>query len=158
MPFVQFVTGGTYGPGMTFKDDIYFENCTFLAQCKFGERCFFINCKFQKCCPKHYRNPPSTMKEGCFLKGCTLEYVTVPKGCVLYECKNTGNRVQILGTKDPKNQQYGGDGESTKPITQFNDFDSHKFNPDINGPTKETYDKIRGYNKGSSAKASRSWK
>lgn len=158
MPFVQFITGGTFGPGMTFKDDIYFENCTFLAQCKFGERCFFINCKFQKCCPKHYRNPPSTMKEGCFLKGCTLEYVTVPKGCVLYQCKNTGNRVQILGTQDPKNQQYGGDGESTKPITQFNDFDSHKFNPDINGPTKETYDKIRGYNKGSSAKASRSWK
>lgn len=158
MPFVQFVTGGTYGPGMTFKDDIYFENCTFLAQCKFGERCFFINCKFQKCCPKHYRNPPSTMKEGCFLKGCTLEYVTVPKDCVLYQCKNTGNRVQILGTQDPKNQQYGGNGESTKPITQFNDFDSQQFNPDINGPTKETYDKIRGYNKGSSAKASRSWK
>ena len=158
MPFVQFVTGGTFGPGMTFKDDIYFENCTFLAQCKFGERCFFINCKFQKCCPKHYRNPNSVMKEGCFLKGCTLEYVTVPKGCVLYQCKNTGNRVQILGTQDPKNQQYGGDGESEKPITQFNDFDSQQFNPDINGPTKETYDKIRGYNKGSSAKASRSWK
>ena len=158
MPFVQFITGGTFGPGMTFKDDIYFENCTFLAQCKFGERCFFINCKFQKCCPKHYRNPNSVMKEGCFLKGCTLEYVTVPKGCVLYECKNTGNRVQILGTQDPKNQQYGGNGESTKPITQFNDFDSQQFNPDINGPTKETYDKIRGYNKGSYAKASRSWK
>lgn len=158
MPFVQFITGGTFGPGMTFKDDIYFESCTFLAQCKFGERCFFINCKFQKCCPKHYRNQNSVMKEGCFLKGCTLEYVTVPKGCVLYQCKNTGNRVQIQGTQDPKNQQYGGNGESTKPITQFNDFDSQQFNPDINGPTKETYDKIRGYNKGSSAKASRSWK
>lgn len=158
MPFVQYMMGGTFGPGMTFKDDIYFENCTFLAQCQFGERCFFINCKFQKCCPKYYSNPPSIMKEGGFLKGCVLEYVTIPKGCVLYDCINTGNRVQIQGTQNPPNQSYGGSGQSTKPVTQFNDFDSKKFNPDVIGPTEQTYDHVLGYNKGASATANKSWK
>lgn len=158
MPFVQYMTGGTFGPGMTFKDDIYFENCTFLAQCQFGERCFFINCKFQKCCPPYFRNPPSSMKEGCFLKGCTLEYVTVPKGCVLYDCTNTGNRVQLQGTQNPPNQSYGGAGQSDKPVTQFNAFDSQQFNPDIHGPTKQTYDKTLGYNKDATATTSKAWK
>lgn len=158
MPFVQYMTGGTFGPGMTFKDDIYFENCTFLAQCKFGKRCFFINCKFMKCCASSFSNPNSEMKEGCFLKGCTLEYVTVPKGCVLYDCKNTGNRVQLQGTQNPPNQSYGGAGESTKPVTQFNDFDSQQFNPDINGPTKQTYDKPLGYNKDATVTTSKAWK
>lgn len=156
MPFVQYVTGGTFGPGATFQDDIYFENCTFLAQCNFGERCFFINCKFQKCCPKPYSNPNSVLKKGSFLKGTTLEYVTVPEGCMLYDCTNTGNRVQLQGTTNPANQTRGGSGEQTLHIDKFNNFDSQKF-IDQDGVSETSWDHANGYTD-ASVSVSHGWK
>lgn len=156
MPFVQYITGGTLGPGANFGDDIYFENCTILASCKFGERCFFINCKFQKCCPKAYSNPNSELKKGCFLKGTTLEYVTIPSGCVLYNCQNTGNRVQQQGTENPSNKTFGKEGNQSLPVNKFNNFDSTKF-LDEDGPSEISWDNVNGYSTTDSS-IERSWK
>ena len=84
------------------------------------------------------------MKEGCFLIGSTLEYVTIPKGCVIFECKNTGNRVQLQGAVDPSNQSFGKGGDQSLSIDKFNNFDSEKF-IDENGPSKISWDNANGY-------------
>lgn len=101
MPIMKQYNGGTFGPGMTFPDNVLFENCVFLAQCSFGERCLFVNCQFKKCCPKPYSNPNSLVKQGSRLFNCSLEYVTIEKGSFLHECTNSGNRVKIQGVVNP---------------------------------------------------------
>lgn len=98
MSYKQVYKGGTFGPGQTFPEFCEFENCTFLAQCKFGVGCHFINCKFKKCCPKHYTNPWSIVKES-ILENCSLEYVVVDAKSLLKSPKII--QASVAGRIDP---------------------------------------------------------
>lgn len=66
----------------------------------------FVNCKFQKCCPKYNNNPPSQVTKSV-VENCTLESVTLDKECLSVNNTSTGYKVQDNGVKNPKPQKWG---------------------------------------------------
>lgn len=110
MTYKKIITGGSFGPGGSFDDRCYFENCTFTAAVKFGDHCDFVNCKFVKCCPKSYSNQSSTGKHCRFFK-CKLESVKVGQYAELYDTNKSGYLVVVQGplpnknTKEQKGQE-----------------------------------------------------
>lgn len=105
MAFQQVYNGGTFGPGMSFPEHCYFENCTFYASCKFGEGSTFKNCRFVKCCPIFFMNPNSTVKQS-ILENCFLEYITVDAESLVVNCQK-GSRAIILANENPSGKQTG---------------------------------------------------
>lgn len=105
MAFQQVHKGGTFGPGASFPEYCYFEGCTFYAQCTFAPGSIFKNCTFLKCCPKHYRNPNSIVKQAK-MDGCYLEYITVDSESLVTNCSK-GARATIQANENPSGKQTG---------------------------------------------------
>ena len=99
MAFQQVHKGKTFNPGATFPEYCEFENCVFYAQCKFEKG------RFLKCCPKHYSNKNSEVKEA-ILENCYLEYITVDKDSLVVNCEK-GARAIVKAKENPAPQQVG---------------------------------------------------
>lgn len=80
----------------------YFENCTFMASCTFGDHCDFVNCTFVKCCPKPYSNVSSVGEHARFFK-CQLESVKVGPFAELYDTNQSGYLVTVVSPMPLKN-------------------------------------------------------
>lgn len=98
MAFQKIFKGQTFPPNTVFPEHCYFEGCTFQASCKIAAGSVVKGCTFVKCCPKPYSNPNSEVKDSIVVDS-TLEYVTIDKGTLSVNNKNTGNRVQDNGWK-----------------------------------------------------------
>lgn len=94
MPYKKQFNGGSFGPGGSFPDRCLFENCTIIANVKFGDHCDFVGCTFVKCCPKPYSNV-SEIGEHCRFFDCKLESVQVGPHAELYNTNKSGYRVTI---------------------------------------------------------------
>lgn len=129
--YKKIVEGGTFGPGASLKDDrSLYKNCTFLADCTFGDHCDFDSCTFKRCCPKPYTNV-STIGEHARFFNCTLESVNVGPAAELYNTNKSGylvtlqsvmpndNKVNTAGPTDPIS--------STSPIACGQRFNSVDF-------------------------------
>lgn len=129
--YKKIYNGGSYGPGMTFNGDrLLFKNCTFIAQCTFGDHCDFVNCTFVKCCPKPFTNQSSTGKH-CRFFNCKLESVKVGSHAELYKTNKSGYLVVIQSamSNENKTDKRGPetDNESTSPEACGQRFDSVEF-------------------------------
>lgn len=92
MSYQQVLKGQTLGPGATFPDYCYFENCQIKATCTFGTGCHFVGCTFLKCCPKPNSNAPSQIKSGIVVDS-TLESVSLDENTLGHNNTNTGYMV-----------------------------------------------------------------
>lgn len=112
MTYKKITTGGSFGPGGSFPDRCYFENCTFTAAVQFGDHCDFKNCTFVKCCPTAFSNQSRTGKH-CRFFDCQLESVQVGQFAELYNTNKSGYLVVIQGILPNKNTKKtkGGDTE-----------------------------------------------
>lgn len=110
MPYKKMITGGSYGPGGSFPDRCYFENCTFVAGVSFGKHCDFVNCTFVKCCPKPNNNLHQ-IKEHARFFNCKLESVQVQPHAELYNTNNSGYLVTIMQPLPIRNQTEKRGGE-----------------------------------------------
>lgn len=112
MTYKKIITGGSFGPGHQFSDDrMQFQNCTFIADVKFGKHCDFINCTFVRCCPKPY-NKISSVKEHARFFNCKLESVQVAPHAELYNTNKSGYLVTIMSPLPLRNITKKKGGES----------------------------------------------
>lgn len=98
MSYKKVLKGQTLGPGASFPDNCYFENCIIKATCSFGPGCHFINCTFQKCCPKNNNNQPSKVKSGIVVNS-KLESVSLDKNTLGDNNTSTGYMVSDMSYK-----------------------------------------------------------
>lgn len=94
MPYKKQFNGGSFGPGGSFPDRCLFQNCTIIANVKFGDHCDFVGCTFVKCCPKKYTRI-STVGKHCRFFKCKLESVRVGPHAELYNTNKSGYLVTI---------------------------------------------------------------
>lgn len=98
MSYQQVLKGQTLGPGATFPDYCYFENCTINATCTFGVGCHFVGCTFKRCCPKPNTNKPSEIKSGIVVNS-TLESVSLDNNTLGHHNTSTGYMVTDMSYK-----------------------------------------------------------
>lgn len=111
--YKKIYSGATFGPGAQFPDHrCLFENCTFLASCTFGDHCDFVNCTFQKCCPKPNNNISKT-GEHCRFFDCKLESINVGPWAELHNTNRSGYLVTVTSTISNKSIAERRGGEET---------------------------------------------